>query len=45
MRGERPFVFTNIKEGTGVADVASFITRSGGLEWAAGVPPVRISQR
>jgi urease accessory protein len=45
MRGERPFVFTNIKEGTGVADVASFITRSGGLEWAADVPPIRISQR
>jgi urease accessory protein len=45
MRGERPFVFTNIKEGTGVADVASFITRSGGLEWTADVPPIRISQR
>src|ERR1700709_1419254 len=31
MRGERPFVFTNIKTGTGVAEIAAFITQSGGL--------------
>ena len=31
MRGERPFIFTNIKTGTGVAEIAGFITRSGGL--------------
>jgi urease accessory protein len=31
MRGERPFVFTNIKTGTGVPEIASFIRKSGGL--------------
>ncbi|WP_373083763.1 urease accessory protein UreG [Sneathiella sp.] len=31
MRGERPFVFTNIKVGDGVADVARFIIETGGL--------------
>jgi urease accessory protein len=31
MRGERPFIFTNIKTGTGVPEIASFITKSGGL--------------
>jgi urease accessory protein len=31
MRGERPFVFTNIKAGQGVGDVTDFITRMGGL--------------
>ncbi len=31
MRGERPFVFTNIRAGQGVEDVAQFIERSGGL--------------
>ena len=31
MRGERPFVFTNIRAGQGVPDVAAFIERSGGL--------------
>ena len=32
MRGERPFVFTNIKAGNGVAEVAAFIARTGGLD-------------
>jgi urease accessory protein len=32
MRGERPFVFTNIKTGKGVPDIAAFIARAGGLE-------------
>ena len=32
MRGARPFVFTNIRAGQGVAEVADFITRMGGLE-------------
>ncbi|MEX2454188.1 MAG: urease accessory protein UreG [Rhodospirillaceae bacterium] len=36
MRGERPFVFTNIKAGHGVADVAEFIARAGGLDTALG---------
>jgi urease accessory protein len=31
MRGERPFIFTNIKTGAGVAEIAGFIARSGGL--------------
>ena len=31
MRGERPFVFTNIKAGEGVAGVADFIIDKGGL--------------
>jgi urease accessory protein len=32
MRGERPFLFTNIKAGTGVAEVAAFIEKASGLE-------------
>jgi urease accessory protein len=35
MRGERPFVFANIRAGTGVAEIASFIERQGGLARAA----------
>ena len=31
MRGQRPFVFTNLKEDLGVAEVAAFIVRQGGL--------------
>ena len=31
MRGTRPFVFTNIKEGNGVEKVARFIVETGGL--------------
>ncbi|WAC26800.1 urease accessory protein UreG [Ancylobacter sp. SL191] len=31
MRGRRPFVFSNIREGKGVADVARFIEEAGGL--------------
>jgi urease accessory protein len=31
MRGDRPFIFTNIKTGTGVAEIADFILHSGGL--------------
>ncbi|OYV30959.1 MAG: urease accessory protein UreG, partial [Acidocella sp. 20-61-6] len=30
-RGERPFVFANIKAGHGVSDIAAFIERVGGL--------------
>jgi len=32
MRGEKPFVFTNLKTGTGLADVASFVIREGLLD-------------
>ena len=31
MRGERPFLFTNMKNGTNVAEVRAFIERAGGL--------------
>jgi urease accessory protein len=32
MRGERPFLFTNLKENVGVAEVAAFIVGTGGLD-------------
>jgi len=32
MRGDRPFVFANLKEGRGVEEIASFIVEAGGLE-------------
>ncbi|MEA2775557.1 MAG: urease accessory protein [Acetobacteraceae bacterium] len=31
MRGDRPFVFANVRAGVGAADVAAFIERQGGL--------------
>ena len=31
MRGERPFVFSNIRAGQGVAEIAAFVERAGGL--------------
>jgi urease accessory protein len=31
MRGTRPFIFTNLKKDLGVAEIASFIIKSGGL--------------
>jgi len=31
MRGTRPFIFTNLKESTGVAEIADFIAETGGL--------------
>jgi urease accessory protein len=31
MRGARPYVFTNIRAGIGVATVARFIEQAGGL--------------
>lgn len=31
MRGDKPFVFTNIKNGDGVKDIAEFIVSTGGL--------------
>ncbi|WP_437319738.1 urease accessory protein UreG [Sorangium sp. So ce385] len=32
MRGERPFLFTNLKENKGVEEIAAFIVKKGGLE-------------
>jgi urease accessory protein len=31
MRGERPFVFTNLREGQGVANIIDFVVEKGGL--------------
>jgi urease accessory protein len=31
MRGERPFMFTNLKEDKGTAEIAGFLERVGGL--------------
>jgi urease accessory protein len=38
MRGERPFVFTNLREGQGVDEVVSFIVREGMLAGASCLP-------
>jgi urease accessory protein len=34
MRGERPFIFANIRAGVGVPESAAFVTRAGGLQLA-----------
>jgi urease accessory protein len=31
MRGARPFVFANLREGRGVGEIARFIEETGGL--------------
>jgi urease accessory protein len=31
MRGDRPFIFTNLKTGTGVDEIIEFVVREGGL--------------
>lgn len=36
MRGERPFVFACVRQGEGVAEVAAFVERSGGLSEGSG---------
>jgi urease accessory protein len=35
MRGARPFVFANVRAGIGVAEIAGFVTRQGGLPEAS----------
>jgi len=40
MRGERPFVFSNIKAGVGVAEIADFVTEAGGLAGSEAERPV-----
>jgi urease accessory protein len=35
MRGEKPFVFTELRRGRGVSEICAFIERRGGLERAA----------
>jgi len=32
IRGQRPFVFSNLKIGSGVTDIANFIVTTGGLD-------------
>jgi urease accessory protein len=32
MRGERPFIFTNLKAGQGVAEIAAFVLKAGGFQ-------------
>lgn len=32
MRGDRPFIFTNLKAGKGVAEIAAFICKAGGID-------------
>ena len=39
MRGERPFVFTNLRTADGIQDVADFIVAMGGLAGPATEPP------
>jgi urease accessory protein len=42
MRGERPFVFTNMRAGQGIDEIARFIEQKGGLESSA---PILTAQR
>ena len=35
MRGQKPFIFTELRKGQGVEEIASFIERRGGLARAA----------
>jgi urease accessory protein len=35
MRGERPFVFSNMKDGTGLAEIVAFLETRGGVRKAA----------
>jgi urease accessory protein len=39
MRGRRPFVFTNLKNGQGADQIASFVIEGGGLAKSAGYKP------
>ena len=39
MRGERPFLFTNLKTGLGLEDVARFVLTAGGLDDNTGEVP------
>jgi len=41
MRGERPFLFTNLKTGLGLEDVARFVLTAGGFEDNSGAVPGR----
>ncbi len=45
MRGERPFIFTNLKALQGVAEIARFIAKAGGLPVDAAGPAAAIGAR
>ncbi len=45
MRGERPFIFTNLKALQGVAEIALFIVKAGGLPVDAEEPAAAIGAR
>ena len=45
MRGERPFIFTNLKANKGVAEIARFIAKAGGLPVDTGEPAEAIGAR
>lgn len=45
MRGERPFIFTNLKALQGVAEIARFIAKAGGLPVDAAEPAAAIGAR
>ncbi|MGK4000310.1 urease accessory protein UreG [Sorangium sp. So ce1024] len=38
MRGDRPFLFTNLKENKGVEEIAAFIVKKGGLDLRKSAP-------
>lgn len=42
MRGERPFIFANLKQGEGLEDIAQFVINAGGL--SAGDTSIEISK-
>ena len=45
MRGERPFVFANLRAGAGVVEIAGLIERSGGLSDTGPRLPEQVSRR
>ena len=45
MRGARPFVFTELRHGRGVDDIADFLIRQGGLEAAPATAPTEVSHQ
>ncbi|NQU71872.1 MAG: urease accessory protein UreG, partial [Rhodospirillales bacterium] len=45
MRGDRPFIFSNLKDGSGVVDIAGFIVTKGGLESRSQTEPASAGKR
>ena len=42
MRGDRPFIFANLKAGEGLEDIAQFVINAGGL--SVGDSPIELSK-